>query len=144
MYEKALVALEQPPWGAIYRIIIGYMLLSVFRWLMGSDASPWQLFVWFVAVLLMMRVVPLLIRKVLPFSKEVSEIWWRRRQLAKDYDSYQWRKLFWIGIGMVGYMSLFRIYGGPFGLLAGFCLLVGGIGSLLWQCSMSSQEPPSS
>jgi hypothetical protein len=86
----------------------------------------------FVALLLGLRVGPAVLRLVLPFSAEAKEIWSERRFLAKRYDSYQWQKLFWLGLGMLPYVVAAR--GTRLGELAvtGLCLIAGGVGQLIW------------
>ena len=69
----------------------------------------------------------------MPFSAEAKQIWLDRRQIAKKYDSYQWQKLFWVGLGLLPY----ALTGG--GLKAGemvltaICLIGGGAGLLIWR-----------
>jgi len=41
----------------------------------------------FIGLLVALRVGPAVLRMVLPFSRETKDIWFRRRQIAKRYDS---------------------------------------------------------
>lgn len=139
MHEQLIVWLEEFPWCALYRIATGYLLLLLFSMVAGKDAEDWQLFVWFLGVLVAMRFVPAIVRRVVPFSGKVRGVWTEKRQLAKQFDSYQWKKLIWIGIGMVGYLILSGPSGSwPSNLLAGFCLIGGGVGVLVWRCRTSA------
>ena len=52
------------------------------------------------AGLFLLRLVPAALRRLLPFSTETQDVWRERRRLGKRYDSYQWRKLLWIGLGI--------------------------------------------
>ena len=76
------------------------------RLLLGSDGSDWTLVPFLLLVLLLLRVVPAVVRKVVPFSAELREAWSVRRRTAKLYDSYQWRKLMWIGAGLALYVAV--------------------------------------
>jgi hypothetical protein len=80
-----------------------------------------------------------MVRKLLPFSGEVQEVWMKRRQLSKEYDSYQWQKLLWFGIGMAGALSSSEASGGPGYALTGFCLVSGAIGAIFWQFGAASK-----
>ena len=131
-HERVLVLIEQPPWSALYRMGVGFVMLPLFSRLSGQNASSWWLVVWFVGILFALRLIPAVLRKVLPFSGEVSAIWFGRRQLAKSFDSYQWQKLFWLGMGLAGYTVVSKEFGGLGGVITGFCLISGGLGLLMW------------
>jgi len=68
--------------------------------LWGFDAPGWSLACFFLAGLFLLRLVPAILRRLLPFSAETQEVWRERRKLGKRYDSYQLRKLLWIGVGI--------------------------------------------
>ena len=123
---------ERRPWSAIYRGGIGAVLIPVAsRWRTGKD--PWSLIAVFLMVLITLRLVPLILRRLLPFSREVASEWARQRRLAKRFDSYQWQKLLWIGVGLTSYIVLAADYGSSSVALAAFCLLSGGFGSAMWR-----------
>lgn len=136
--ERILVRLEQPLWGALYRIGIGYVMLPIFKWLSWSDETDWQVILLFIGMLFAMRLIPAIIRMSVPFSREVTEAWLEKRQLAKDFDSYQWQKLFWLGAGMIGYITTSGVWSNILAILAGFSLLTGGIGLFLWRSTAHS------
>ena len=102
--ERFLLGLDSWPWSAIARVGIGLGIPPVFRALSGSHDSIWSFLGLFIGLLIVLRLVPALLRLALPFSAETKEIWAKRRALAKRYDSYQWRKLFWIGLGLLPYV----------------------------------------
>ncbi len=112
-HERALLALEQFPLSAAYRIAIGYAILPSFALVSGDHDFGWSVIPWFVGVLLGLRLVPAALRKLLPFSQRLSAAWAANRALAKRFDSYQWRKLFWIGTGMAAYTVLNDKLAGP-------------------------------
>ena len=112
--------------------MLGLAILPAFRALPGGDERAWTFPALFLGMLVALRVVPAVLRHILPFSVEAKTIWAERRNIAKQYDSYQWQKLFWIGLGLLPYAAI----GG--GLKIGelvvtlICLIGGGAGLLLW------------
>lgn len=133
--EKLLLNAEKPPWNAIYRAAVGFLSLSLFfRW-RGNEGSPGELALFFLGILLMLRLVPAILRHGLPFSNSVKAAWKQQRQFAKRFDSFQWRKLFWIGLGQLAYLltsgglSQWRADV----ILTLFSLATGGIASVVWR-----------
>jgi hypothetical protein len=131
--EKWLVRLENRPWNALYRIAIGLVALPALSRSCGECTSGWRLAPALVGILLMLRVVPAAIRGLVPFSAIALQVWSERRQLAKRYDSYQWRKLFWIGIGLSLYTLGSREVNASRIVLSGVCLLFGALGQARWR-----------
>ena len=127
---KMILALENPPWDRLYRAAIGYFILPIYYSMMEGHEAPWKLGVFFLAVLASLRIVPGMIRRVLPFSRAVKSIWAERRAMAKRYDSYQWRKLFGIGVGLLVYVP--RNFQYPAFYLALACLIAGLAGDVFW------------
>jgi hypothetical protein len=140
LLERFLVRLDSGPWSAVSRVVLGFALAPVFHAIAGGHDEVWIALALFVALLIGLRVGPALLRAVLPFSAEAKAIWFQRRQIAKQHDSYQWQKLFWIGLGLLA----FAVIGG--GLRAGeqvitaFCLIGGVAGLLLWRRSKAAVE----
>ncbi len=61
--------------------------------------------------------------------------------IAKRFDSYQWGKLLWFGLGMSVYLALAE-HAPRWGVaLAVFCVIAGGIGLLIWQRHAASAKP---
>ncbi len=112
---------------------LGLAIPPAFRALPGADEHGWTFAALFLAILVLLRVFPAVLRHTLPFSVEATAIWAERRNIAKRYDSYQFQKLFWFGLGLLPYAAI----GG--GLRNGeltvtlICLTCGGAGLLLWQ-----------
>jgi hypothetical protein len=131
--ERYLVDLDSGPSGAVCRVTLGLCIPPVFRALSGAEDRIWIDLVLFLALLIGLRVIPAVLRQLLPFSAEAKKIWSDRRQIAKVHDSYQWQKLFWVGLGLLPY----AVTGG--GLKAGemvltaICLIGGGAGLLIWR-----------
>jgi hypothetical protein len=140
LLEKILRRAEAPPWQPMYQLVIGFLVAPLFARLRSEDGPDWQLFPFFLLVLFALRVVPAIVRHLLPFSTDLQAHWFRYRLLAKHYDSYQWRKLFWFGLGLGSYVALFGGPGGNQGLLALACLLSGALGALAWRRVARSKQ----
>lgn len=112
---------------------IGFVTPSLTSVVWGEDPSDWALPGSLVGTLLMLRVVPAVVRKVVPFSAHVRAVWAGRRQIAKRYDSYQWRKLFWIGFGLVLYTAFSGQVSTSRAATSSLCLLAGGLGLARWR-----------
>ena len=131
--ERFLISLDVGVWGAIWRIGLGFAIPPTFRVVSGGRTSVWTLLALFLALLIGLRLGPAVLRRLLPFSTRAKAIWAERRALAKRYDSYQWRKLFWLGLGMLPYVLVARGTRPSELMLAIFCLLAGGAGQLVWR-----------
>jgi hypothetical protein len=139
--ETLLMRVEESRWDAIYRVAIGWLTYPALAVVCGEDASAWAWLFAFLGILFALRVVPAFARKVLPFSAATQATWSTRRQLAKRYDSYQWQKLFWIGLGL----ALFTAHAGgehaaPI-VLASVCLASGGLGLAFWRMRKPHAAP---
>lgn len=141
--EKTLVKFEEAPLDSIYRLVIGFVFIP------GASRLPIEgltlplLFLLLLSLLFLLRAIPAVLRHVFPFSPEIQQIWHERRQLAKRNDSYQWRKLFWIGIGMAIYVGAFGDFRNPPFIVAVACILAGGIGLVVWTSrSRSTKKAP--
>jgi hypothetical protein len=131
--ERYLVELDSGPSGAVSRVALGLCIPPVFRALSGDVDRIWIDLALFLALLIGLRVIPAVLRKLLPFSTEAKQIWSDRRQIAKLHDSYQWQKLFWVGLGLLPY----AVAGGGLRtgewVLTAICLIGGGAGLLIWR-----------
>jgi len=131
--ERYLVDLDTGPSGAVSRVALGLCIPPLFRALSGNADRIWIDLVLFLALLIGLRVGPAVLRKILPFSAEAKQIWFDRRQIAKLHDSYQWQKLFWVGLGLLPYAAV----GGGLRtgemVLTAICLIGGGAGLLIWR-----------
>lgn len=131
--EKYLVDLDSGASGAIFRVTLGLCIPPVFRALSGGRDQIWIELGLFLALLVALRVGSAVLRKVLPFSAEVKKIWFDRRQIAKLHDSYQWQKLFWIGLGLLPHALPGNGLTAAEMVLAAICLIGGGAGLLIWR-----------
>jgi hypothetical protein len=142
--ERLLVGLETPPWEILYRAALGYGALLVASNFSKRDraVSEWVLVPVLLAIFAALRVAPLIVRKLVPFSKSAQDVWVQRRGKAKRYDSYQWRKLLGFGIGLAvgtiisGWFSPSRI------LVSSFCLIGGVAGTIRWRATAKLIDAP--
>jgi hypothetical protein len=131
--ERFLIALDEGMWGAIYRVGLGLAMPPVFGVLSGGQDSILGFVAFFLAVLIGLRVGPVVFRRALPFSAQAKDIWTRRRTLAKRYDSYQWQKLFWVGLGLLPYVVAAQGTRPGELLVTALCLIGGGAGQFVWR-----------
>src|SRR5687767_6602602 len=110
---QLLLRLDGSPWSEVSRAVIGFIALPIFAALFGTPTSGRTLYLFFLGLLLALRLVPAVFRKLLPFPDEVRVRWTERRNLAKRYDSFQWQKLFWLGLGLGSYVVLFGVVWPP-------------------------------
>jgi hypothetical protein len=140
IHERFIALLDAYPWSALYRIGLGYVISLLYYRMLSKDDSGWFLVLWFLSLLIALRLLPAVFRKVLPLSREVKAIWEKRRQAAKRYDSYQWRKLIWFGIGMACYVGISGIWNVFIGTLAAFCIISGGLGFIFWRYRSATEN----
>jgi hypothetical protein len=135
--DKLLVVADSAVWGGLFRVAIGFVTIPAMLRVHGDTHSGWALVPFLLAVLLMLRVIPAALRRLLPFSDAVLQIWGERRQIAKRHDSYQWQKLLWIGTGL----ALYVVFSGQFFTariaVASMCLLAGTAGFARWRAASS-------
>jgi hypothetical protein len=131
--ERFLIRLDGWPWSAIARVGLGFAISPVFYVLTGGRDSAWGFAAYFIGVLVLLRVVPAALRLALPFSREAKQTWADRRILAKRYDSYQWQKLFWVGLGLL--LFVIAAGGASIGELVVTiaCLIGGSLGLWIWR-----------
>lgn len=139
--ERFVVDLDGWPWDALRRIALGVVIPPVFRLISGEQSSVWISLFLFIGLLAMMRLLLALMRRVLPFSYETKEIWKERRFIAKRYDSYQWQKLFWIGLGLLSHVLFGNGLNRGEWFVTLFCLVGGGAGLYVWRKISVTQVP---
>jgi hypothetical protein len=135
--ERALIRLDEMPLAAVIRLAVGYLVIPAWMMVSGGRYSDWTLIPFLFAILAVMRVAPAVARKAFPFGDALRTTWSERRQLAKRFDSYQWQKLLWIGLGM----SLFAWRSGwqstPMSALSLLSVVCGAIGLGFWRRHLS-------
>jgi hypothetical protein len=132
LFERFLIGLDNSPWHAIFRVALGLGIPPIFQAILGNSNSVWAWLALFTGLLIVLRVIPTLSRRAFPFSPQAQEIWRNRRRFAKQHDSYQWQKLFWIGLGMLPYALVGSELGTGGLVLVVFCLISGGLGLFCW------------
>ena len=140
--DNLLLNLDVGPFGALYRGLIGFATIPAMRLLLGSDGSDWTLVLFLVFLLLLLRVGLAIVRKVVPFSAELQEAWSVRRRIAKVYDSYEWRKLIWIGAGLACYAAVSARYWPVQIALSLFCLIAGASATVRWRVVSADSKFP--
>jgi hypothetical protein len=130
--DKVLVAIDRNPISALYRIAIGYIFIPTLSFLRFDIRSGWTLTLSLLVLLISLRIGPAVMRKVLPLSAAAKAVWTERRGLAKRYDSFQWQKLFFIGLGIGCYVVISGEMLASTIALSGFCLFGGVIGLIKW------------
>ncbi|HXD16080.1 MAG TPA: hypothetical protein VN654_03630 [Vicinamibacterales bacterium] len=131
--DRLFVALDESPSAQVSRLAFGSAVLPLWARLAGDAAPGWTLPLFLLAALATLRVVPLIVRMVIPFTEGTKTIWAERRQLAKRCDSYQWQKLLWIGLGMLGSAIVTGERSAAVALLTAICLASGAAGSIAWR-----------
>jgi hypothetical protein len=133
LIETISLKLDQLPWGGILRAMLGLVLVPSYAFVSQGRFPAWGILPFFLLMLVALRVAPLVLRKVLPFSGDAKSIWAARRRLAKFYDSYQWQKLFWIGIGFALYLVWVKETDAYKNALVAVCVLGGAAGLWIWR-----------
>ena len=140
-----LARLGGSPWDEISRAVIGFIALPIFFALLGTSKSGLTLCLFFLSLLLALRLVPAAMRRLVPLSNDVRAVWTERRVLAKRYDSYQWQKLFWLGLGLGSSVVLSGVAWPPAVILASACVLSGAAGLAIWlsrKAHLEVEQPP--
>lgn len=141
-YETLLLKLDEGAFGALYRVAIGFATIPAYNFLFGNPGSEWTIIPFLLAVLFLVRMGLAVVRKIVSFPAYVVEIWAVRRRTAKYYDSYQWRKLVWIGVGLGLYLAISGEYRSMNVVLTLFCLLAGISGTLIWRTVAADNKLP--
>jgi hypothetical protein len=131
--DRLFVALDEPPAAQLSRLAFGSAVVPLWTLLAGDGAPGWTLVPFFLFSLAMLRVAPLGIRMVVPFADGTKSVWAARRQLAKRYDSYQWQKMLWIGLGMLASSVMTGERGVVVLSLAAICVVSGAAGAVVWR-----------
>ena len=128
------------PLSATWRALIGFLVVPVMALMGIQDRSGWIVVLFLLGFLLTLRVVLAFIRKIIPVSTAVKRVWAERRQMAKRYDSLQWGKLFWIGIGFLSYVLVSHDIRFSRLVVSLICLLSGAAGLIRWRAISSQRE----
>jgi hypothetical protein len=131
-FELAMIYADIGIPGASWRAALGMLLVPALGIL---DLEPaWTTVVpAFAALLFAIKAIAAIGRRLLPVSATTRSHWDHRRVLASHYDSYQWRKLLWFGLGLVGAAAA-RMPGATVQwALGAFCIAAGAAAQLIWR-----------
>ncbi len=141
MLERVLLALDVGLPGAIFRVALGVAwvialrLLAPGAGLLGAAAS-------LAAVLFGLKALTAIARRLLPATPTVRAQWEWRRNLARNYDSYQWRKLVWFGVGILAAAVAASTQRGVWEVRLGLaCILSGALGEVAWRRNRPAALP---
>jgi hypothetical protein len=138
--ESILLALDVGVPGAAYRTLLGASVLPLARALFGAEPPAVRLSLLLLFLLVSLRVGTAVARKVIPASPMLKEAWSVRRRTAKYFDSYQWRKLFWFGLGLALYAMASASVAPHAALVTAFCLAAGAAGMFRWRMVAASPK----
>lgn len=142
---KWILGIETFPWSILYRAAIGCVVIPLSGVVCGGNPTLTQVSLVFVAVLVALRIVPGVLRRLLPVNSDVKAEWAARRVQARRHDSYQWQKLLGHGLGLGAYAFLHPRTAGNSLVLAGICVVAGVAGLSCWlrvSRGFSSQAAP--
>ena len=141
MPERFLINFDVGLPGALLRIALGFLLVPAIRGL-GLDPGFSTGVCALLAMLFAVKTVAAVARRLVPATAVVRAYWQWRRDLARYHDSYQWRKLVWIGIGLVLGAVTENPGTGVQWTLGAVCLLGGGVGEVFWRRKGLALAPP--
>jgi hypothetical protein len=130
--EKVLINLDIGAPGALLRVILGALLVPAVE-VVHPQAGPWILSAALLVLLFALKVIAALARRRFSASALVRSHWEWRRKLARYYDSYQWRKLLWIGVGIMISAALGWPGTRAQWVLGAVCTAAGGVGEIAWR-----------
>ena len=135
--DRTLISIDRTPFDAVLRALLGFVCIPLLSFLHQDVRSAWIVTISLLLLMFSLRVVPVFLRKLLPLSPEVKAVWSERRQIAKRFDSFQWQKLFFVGLGLAGYMMVSRKLLTSTVAVSSFCILTGAIGLVRWYMQAS-------
>ena len=135
--DRALISMDRRPFDAVLRALLGFACIPILSLLRQDVRSAWVLTIGLLVLMLSLRIVPVFLRKLLPWSPKVKAVWDERRQIAKRYDSFQWQKLVFIGLGLACYMLVSQELLTSAIPVSGFCVLFGVIGLVRWSTQLN-------
>jgi hypothetical protein len=141
MIEKLLIHFDVGPLGAAYRAALGAALVAALGRL-APGAGLGTAIVALLGVLFALKAGAAVTRRLARAPAAVRAHWDWRRALARRHDSYQWRKLLWVGAGILaaGAVGGAPAWSRPLGIA---CVLCGIAGELSWRRLGVGLQPPS-
>jgi hypothetical protein len=130
--ENVLISLDIGGAGALLRMVLGVLLVAVVE-AAHPETGLWMLSALLLGMLFAIKLVAAAARLVVPASPRVRSHWEWRRTLARYYDSYQWRKLLWYGVGIMMGGALAWPATSAQWILGIACTVAGGVAEALWR-----------
>ena len=132
LYQRALVRIDHGLFGALWRMTVGFGIVPAWE-VVGNQEDSFEFVLFFLAVLLMLRVAFGVLRRAVHAGAQSRQTWAVRRLLGKRYDSYQWRKLLWFGLGLALYAGVFGSHSAIVLTVTLGCLFAGMVGWVAWR-----------
>ena len=127
----------------VVRFAVGLIFVPFLTLVLHRDVSYLGIISSLLIVLFLLRAVPAIVRRLIPFSPEIQTLWSERRQIAKRHDSYQWQKMLWLGAGLLMYSATSSSLSSGPGVIAASLLVVGSIALVRWsRLSCRVNQPP--
>jgi hypothetical protein len=139
--DKLLLNLDVGPVGALARVALGAafaITLGVF----GPGVRPGGAAAALAAVLFGLKAATAVARRLFPAPPLVRAHMEWRRNLARFHDSYQWRKLLWLGLGIVAAAAALGRTAGWEIPIGAACVLSGALAEVVWRRKGLSTAPP--
>jgi hypothetical protein len=127
--------------GALLRILLGILLVTAVE-IAHPEAGCWMMSALLLVMLFAVKVIAAVARRVVSPSALVQAHWEWRRDLARNYDSYQWRKLLWFGVGIMMGGALRWPGTRTQWVLGAVCFAAGGVAEILWRRHRLGLVPP--
>ena len=133
--ERTLMGkLTRVPGFAIYLIPSGF-LAGVTYLRFGGSRTAVMIIPFVLGTLVIIRFSANVLRRISPVSRVTRNSWAHARLVSKRFDSHQWQKLLWVGLG-IGVAGLFeRSLSVQYVLFttAAVCVTSGAVAAMVWR-----------
>jgi hypothetical protein len=140
-FDQIYINLDKGIPGALLRIVLGILFVPAVA-VVNPQAGLGTMTALLLAMLFAIKLFAGVSRKLAPASTLVRSHWEWRRNLARYYDSYQWRKLLWFGVGILVGGALHWSETTPQWLLGLACVVAGAVAEIMWRRHRLSLDPP--
>ncbi len=130
--DDLLRNLDVGPMGALWRLLFGAAFaLALSTWVPGASLACAATSL--AVALFVMKAFAAVARKVVPATARTRDEWALRRAVAANRDSYQWRKLLWVGLGILAVVVVTGWRPGSLAALGGACVAAGAVAEIAWR-----------
>jgi hypothetical protein len=141
--EQIYIGLDVGVPGALLRIVLGTLFVLAIG-VVCPGTGIWTMGACLLGTLFAIKLFAGVARRAVSASTFVRSHWDWRRNLARYYDSYQWRKLLWFGTGIIlGGALRWQASSSPW-ILGVACVAAGGTAEMLWRRHHLGLAPPAS